>query len=374
MLFLVSAIHCGKNEYPVKVNIINGIRVVQNPQFPKFKDNGYSLEKVLTIGLEEGDNNYIFYKIRGIDVDSEGRIYVLDGGNHRIQVFDKDGKFLKTIGKKGQGPGELNKPTSISLGSDGKIFITEYLPAKITCFNFTDGKYINDFMLNEGALLSLQVDNNNLNVEVIKLRVQNNKPNEVLEIDKLNEFGDFIKKIEELNEPMKLQRSGNFYFASDYEPKFTWTVDLTGKIYTGIGNKYEISMYDTAGILNVKFGRIYKQARISSKEKNKELEKLPKHLRNKIKVPELKPVFDRIISDDNGNIWVHIFEKDKNGLEQFDVFNAEGIYLKKVILKDRPLLIKNGFAYAITKSKEGFDIIKKYKLEQTLLASEANSR
>jgi len=42
---------------------------------------------------------------------------VADCSNHRIQIFDKDGKFIHKFGKKGAEPGELMGPTGIVLNS-----------------------------------------------------------------------------------------------------------------------------------------------------------------------------------------------------------------------------------------------------------------
>jgi hypothetical protein len=64
------------------------------------------LEEDLIIGRED-DENYMFYRVKNIEVDNQGNIYVLDAGSHRVQKYDKDGNYLLTIGKRGQGPGEF---------------------------------------------------------------------------------------------------------------------------------------------------------------------------------------------------------------------------------------------------------------------------
>src|SRR5262249_12650224 len=46
----------------------------------------------------------------GTSVDIDGNIYVCDSYNHRIQVFDSQGKFLWMFGKHGRGNGELSHP------------------------------------------------------------------------------------------------------------------------------------------------------------------------------------------------------------------------------------------------------------------------
>jgi len=91
---LLSFIYCSQKEYPVEIGSQDGVRQVKNPAFPRLAKNPFKLEEVLSIGLAEGDMNYLFHKVMGIDVDGDGNIYVLDTGNHRIQVFDQEGIYL----------------------------------------------------------------------------------------------------------------------------------------------------------------------------------------------------------------------------------------------------------------------------------------
>ena len=69
------------------------MKVVKNPDEPLYGEIQLDLEEDLSIGRED-DENYMFYSARNIALDSDENIYVLDSGNHRIQKFDKDGRFL----------------------------------------------------------------------------------------------------------------------------------------------------------------------------------------------------------------------------------------------------------------------------------------
>ncbi|UCE21707.1 MAG: 6-bladed beta-propeller, partial [Candidatus Aminicenantes bacterium] len=102
----------------------NGIRVVKNPAEPLYGELVLELEEDLSIGSVE-DEKYMFYRIGDIAVDSQNNIYVLDGGNYRIQKFDKDGNYLQTIGRKGQGPGEFMMPFNIFLDELDNIYVME---------------------------------------------------------------------------------------------------------------------------------------------------------------------------------------------------------------------------------------------------------
>ncbi len=65
------------------------------------------------IGTVKGRDEYMFGEIREIAVDNEGQIFVLDTKKTLINVYDKNGLYKKTIGRHGQGPGELNYLHSI---------------------------------------------------------------------------------------------------------------------------------------------------------------------------------------------------------------------------------------------------------------------
>jgi len=66
------------------------------------------LKEMLSIGVREGDQNLMFHEPMDLEVDENGNIYVLEKGNYRIQKFDKNGKFIVTIGKKGRDPGKYS--------------------------------------------------------------------------------------------------------------------------------------------------------------------------------------------------------------------------------------------------------------------------
>lgn len=116
-----------------KLETIDGVRVVHNGKEGAWgKEPKVSLEFMKTIGdIESTDDNILFYMPTAMAFDAEGHIYVLDSGNHRIQKFDANGKFVATIGNQGQGPGEFQYPQSIDVDSDGMLYISESMNRRI---------------------------------------------------------------------------------------------------------------------------------------------------------------------------------------------------------------------------------------------------
>jgi DNA-binding beta-propeller fold protein YncE len=73
---------------------------------------------------------------------SNGDLYVSDGyGNDRVVVFDKNGKFVRTWGKLGNGQGELSQPHSIALDSKGRVYVADRNNARIQIFD-PRGKFL----------------------------------------------------------------------------------------------------------------------------------------------------------------------------------------------------------------------------------------
>jgi sugar lactone lactonase YvrE len=87
-----------------------------------------------------------------VAVAANGDIFVGDGhtgggtavGNARIMKFDKDGKFLKTWGKKGMGPGEFDVVHTIALDSRGRLFVGDRQNNRVQLFD-ADGKFIDQW-------------------------------------------------------------------------------------------------------------------------------------------------------------------------------------------------------------------------------------
>jgi DNA-binding beta-propeller fold protein YncE len=55
----------------------------------------------------------------------EDKVIVSDWGNHRVQIFTLDGKFLKQIGKQGNGPSEFKRPLGVAVDEKGNIAIVD---------------------------------------------------------------------------------------------------------------------------------------------------------------------------------------------------------------------------------------------------------
>jgi sugar lactone lactonase YvrE len=110
----------------------------------KFSPTGQVL---LTLGKAgvSGSGPDTFNMPSDVVVGPNGDIFVADGhggdSNNRIVKFAKDGKFIKTWGKKGSGPGEFNLPHTLAFDSRGRLFVGDRANNRIQIFD-QDGKFL----------------------------------------------------------------------------------------------------------------------------------------------------------------------------------------------------------------------------------------
>ena len=74
----------------------------------------------------KGPFNGWFKTVSSIAVSKDGKVFVTDFYNHRVQVFRKDGTFLFSIGELGTGPGQFTYPLGVDVAANGTVFVVDF--------------------------------------------------------------------------------------------------------------------------------------------------------------------------------------------------------------------------------------------------------
>lgn len=106
------------------------VSVFGSHQVTTLDQNGTEIQ---SIG-REGDRSGHFLFPQNSARDSQGKTLVVDS-LYRIQVFDRNGKFLKSIGQKGKGQLQFNDPVAIAIGPNKKIYVLERHNQRIQILN-----------------------------------------------------------------------------------------------------------------------------------------------------------------------------------------------------------------------------------------------
>jgi hypothetical protein len=359
-----------------KIKYEDGVKVIENPKEPLFGEITFDLDEDLVIGNEE-DENYKFYgPVINIRVDSNENIFVLDGGNCRIQKYNRNGKYLQTIGRRGQGPGEFQYILQIYV--DSKNYLYVYDLRRIHIFN-NKGQYEKTIPISlynfppqfgitgDGAIFGIIVSHTS-------------ESNESTEIVLFNKEGKKMRTVESYIglKPVffkegKPSRLSSFYKNRVY---FCMLNDSTG-VY-GNSSEYKLNIISSTGKLKYVIEKKEDPEGLSNEDKKKEIDgKAKEYARGTIqltrrevkklmKFPEHKPFFDSILKDNEGNIYVKKGVKCSRYREGLwlDFFNSKGFYLYRIASPVYFQLVKQSRVYEIRIDEEtGYAFIKIHKIK-----------
>lgn len=133
----------GELNRPMHIDIHDGKLYVAeylNDRIQVFSMRGESISVIGSPGSGPGE----FDAPAGVVVDAEGRLYVADFYNHRVQILERNGRFIQQIGStgvKGFRLGKFNYPTDVSLLPDGKLVVADAYNDRVQIFN-ADGYFI----------------------------------------------------------------------------------------------------------------------------------------------------------------------------------------------------------------------------------------
>jgi DNA-binding beta-propeller fold protein YncE len=96
--------------------------------------DGVSGAHLMDIG-KRGSGPGEFNLPRDLAIGRDGRLYVVDGGNFRVVVFDKDGRYLQSFGSVGKQYGQFARPKEIAADRDGNVYVVDSAFGNFQIFN-----------------------------------------------------------------------------------------------------------------------------------------------------------------------------------------------------------------------------------------------
>jgi hypothetical protein len=102
------------------------------------------LVQEVAIGQLDGPQEYAFGQIRAAAMEPEGGFYLFDMNDRQVRRYDRSGKLLNLVGKRGGGPGEYQYAAGMAVTRDGLLILHDPENSRITYFH-PDGKVQRDF-------------------------------------------------------------------------------------------------------------------------------------------------------------------------------------------------------------------------------------
>lgn len=345
-----------------KIESRGSVTLVHNPKIPVYQKPVLELEVDLTIGGGETEEEQMFHDIRTLDVDQEGNIYVLDEGASDIKVFNGGGKYVRTIGRQGQGPGEFAFPIMVLVTPQAELLVHD---------------------MNQRSLKILDREGNFLRQISIADRFQFSGPRFLpaermagsylvpaqQPLAELTLFDSELKPVRTIVSRPVEPPPVLHYFAGNSMTGLRWNINSRGEVVWAdfLDPEYALYVYDSQGTHIRTIEREFDVIRITEADKEPLLRKMfgdnPPPPQWDIRFPDRYPPFSGISCDDSGHIYVKTYRQNGQDVaEAYDVFDAEGRYMAQITLPVPLLVIRENVLYTIIENAAGFHEVKRFKL------------
>ena len=364
VIILIGFASCSKEAeepaYPVVTETVDGIKVLTNPDYARDGRVTYNLIEEVSIGEETGPEEYLLNRPVDLKIDDKGYFYIVDWSDCHILVYDDNGKYVQTIGRKGQGPGEFMAPAYFDILSDGRLFLNDGMNQRISIFD-PEGNPLSDFRL-EGYYRGMLIDSSD--------RVYLQKGSAKKEVEPTSEFQEVqmvtgvysmeadgqnmthLVDIETETQRKKAMPGGTLVVSGSRNERFVWALNPTGRLYAGFSKTYQISVLSGDKAVEFRFGREYQPVANEEHEKDS-------------RVPKFYPAFyPNMLIDGEGNCWIRQFTPADFEGYLYDIFNPEGIFIKQAIVSYPLSLFKDGKAYSLLRREFDYPMVRRFRLEE----------
>ena len=211
---------------------VNGEHVCNSPFNVQVKP--FLFRSVLSFG-KEGSSVGMFSRPWGVAVNARDEIAVTDQNNHRVQIFNSDGNYLRSFGREGNKAGEFRGPRGIAFHKNGNTSVVDSFNNRIQIFS-GEGEHVESFG-GEGSLDSELNNPLGLSVDSDGNIIVADKGNKLSKI--FSPEGKFL---------MKIGGQGSFTFPLH-------CVQCDRNLMVSDSDEHCIKVFDRNGNFQYKFGK-----------------------------------------------------------------------------------------------------------------------
>ena len=375
--YLLWGFGCSRNaEAPASVEFRDGVEIVHNAATPLHPNRSVAFEEDLSIGPGDDSDAIRLYMPRSYAVDGKGFIYISDDKDPGIKVFDPEGRPVRTIGSKGDGPGEFQLITSLAFLLDGRLLALDSELNRISLFD-PDGRFIGSHqwtIMSMSFKIYLVTDSFYVReVTTVELGKEPKNWRRHLRVAAFDFSGKEVLSFGDFEARQSGVVTGRFSFELPFSVYSILAGDrLNRRLYHCLNDRYLIQVFDEKGKVIREIDRPYERRRVTLEDWKAYLDSFKTTAENRTAIeknaakPDLKPVTPYMIVDDTGRLWVQLHESEKDGerlLTAFDVFDDRGRYDCRVLSAFIPGLFQGGKMYRFeTDVETGERYLKRYRV------------
>ena len=318
------------------------------------------LEETLRIGLPGGSSPDVFGRIAALEVDRAGHIYVFDGIDRELRIFDSSGRFVRKHGRRGSGPGEFEEVVGIAVSPSGSVVLVDPVNARYTVIRGHEVQMLRRQVTRYRLpwLGGFTTDGRLYDAAVLPGR----GGEALIRIDPTGGVADTLLVIPAL---AKVPRRGTMSFPLPYAPTVLRAIDPHGFVWTGMTDEYRIVKQSLEGDTVTMIMRAH-GARPLTRLELDSLSRYVRQLRSQVgldvtgdMIPKTAPVLQWIAVADDGSLWVsRTTSAERRAVE---VFDSNGRSLAEVDLPFSETgvvpIIRNGNLYAVREMGWGYPVI-----------------
>ncbi len=340
-------------------SVINSQDVIENPEKPLSKNAGrvMKLKEVMKIVDEPG--KFYFRDPDDVKMAKDGSIFIADSYGRNFIKFSSNGKFIKNLYKKGEGPGDIQNYFSFSFFQD-EIYVYDFVKRKVIQME-QDGSIFNEFKTHTEQYDEFMGIFRDWLVFMKKvLPFKRDKARMYQVRNKIILLSKDGKKEQEnhvfLNKRFYLARRG----LMSWDPFYSVLDEDRGYLYVSCTREYMVHILDlNKGKVIRSFKRKYKRVRHEMSQSEEDFIK-------KYNAPRKK--YEKDIERFHlykGLLWVETSTKDEERGIMIDVFDSDGQFLDNFYLAlDGYLMsVHENFMFLRKSDEEGNIVIKKCIIE-----------